>query len=196
MKRIGFIDARRMAGFKLEGTVALTGVNIPISDTATPSSGNMRGIHINYTQSGVKTGTAVINPLSIAVTISADVPYIFPFDITVEASADKVHTMIAPINVYLKDVGNNCQHAAVALFGREITNVGIASDSFLWMRNHGAVEATAFLKSTGKATYLIDFGAQDMVVPLSDGSDSVNCSHKLRVRMPDGSTRYFHLFTD
>jgi len=196
MKRIGFIDGRRIAGFKLAGTVALTGVNIPITDTATPSSGNMRGIHINYTQSGAKNGTAVINPLSIAVTISANVPYIFPFDITVEASANKTHTMISPINVYLKDVGNACQHAACALLGREITNVGIASDSFLWMRNHGAVAATAFIKSTGIATYLLDFGGQDLGVPLAEATDSVNCSHKLALRMPDGSTRYFHLFTD
>ena len=110
--------------------------------------------------------------------------------------ANKTITQYAPIYIYCDDMGTAVEHQAGISINRNITNVGTASDCFLQMRNHGSTAATAFIKATGTATYLLDFQNGDLGVPLSEASDSVNCSHKLAVKMPDGTARYLHLFTD
>lgn len=183
----------------IHGNTADDSLKITTTDKGTRSTTAYgRSFYINHTihADAALTGTAEVNGMGIDLTISDPCPYIYPISIYTGTVSNKAITQMAAINIYMEDVGNACQHAQGIYVSRNITNVGTASDSFLWLRNHGSTAATAFIKATGKATHLFDFQDGDQCVPVSAGSDSTNVSHKVSVKMADGSTRYFHLFTD
>ena len=165
-----------------------------ILTTAEATAGQTNGFVSVITSTGDgKSGTVAAN---LYVAEEGNTEYVYGAYVGFAAIANKTITQAAGIFLYLSDMGNAVQHQVGISINRDITNVGIASDAFLEMRNHGGTAATAYMRLTGEATYLFDWSGTDQVVPVSDGSDSNNVSHKVAVRMADATTRYFHLFTD
>jgi len=162
--------------------------------TTTATSGTNSALKTTLQSTGAAVGYAIGHWIELDLDNTATYAYgQYIYNHTV---ADKAVTQMCGIYMYLEDMGNAVQHKAGISINRNIAHVGTASDCFLQMRNHGAVAATAFIKATGGATHLFDFQDGDLGAPLSEASDSANVSHKVSVKMPDGSTRYFHLFTD
>jgi len=160
MKRIGYIDGRRIAGFALKGTTALTGINIPITDTATPSSGYMRGIRIGYTNSGTKTGSAEAVALALDLTVEADVPRAMCLSLYTAPIANKTVDGLHAIDVYMDDPGTACNRYYALNLGQAHNNAA-AESGFIRMRNHGStpLDAVFQLEANNPATYLFRMGA-------------------------------------
>ena len=195
------IVSSNIAAFDATVTMANTAGNViraTVTDSGTRTSGDARGLRVSYTiDSGAAlTSTAAAIGCGITFTVSDPVPYLYGYKLYCNTITAKAITQIAGYYVYMEDVGNAVQHASAISLNRNISNVGISSDCFLEMRNHGSTAATGFIKVTGSATHLFDFGFGDQVVPVSAGTDSTNCTHKVSVRMADSATRYIHLFTD
>lgn len=76
MKRIGFIDGRRVAGWAFPAT-AVPG-NGQVKRIYDPSTGAVfnRGQFIDYRQTGIKTGGGRVDAHGIDMTISASCPYV------------------------------------------------------------------------------------------------------------------------
>lgn len=165
-----------------------------ILTTATATSGQTNGFVSVITSTG--DGKASTVAANLYVVEQGNTDYVYPLYIGTAAIANKTIIQATGIYMYLSDMGNAVEHQAALSINRDITNVGTASDCFIEMRNHGGTAATAFIKLVGEATHLWDASQGDQVVPISDGSDSTNCSHKVSVKMADGTTRYLHLFTD
>ena len=184
------------AGTALTITSTITSADIVslISATSTATSGQSNAFVATMTTTGDgKSGSVCGNFYMVE---GGNTDYVYPIYIGSAAISNKTIVQMAGIFMYLDDMGNAVEHQVGVSINRNITNVGTASDCFLEMRNHGATSATAFIKLVGGATYLWDVSFGDQVVPISDGSDSTNCSHKVAVRMADSTTRYLHLFTD
>lgn len=191
MKRIGFIDGRRVAGFTLRGTIALNGINIPITDTATPSSGYMRGLYLNYTQSGIKTGSAEVAPLSIALAVAANVPRGMCISLYTAAIANKTIDGLHAIDVYMDDPGTACNRYYALNLGQAHTNAA-AESGFIRMRNHGPTPLNAVfqLEANNPATYLFRMGAG---TPYHSSQVSVE-DGRLQVYI-DGTARYLKVYS-
>ncbi len=165
-----------------------------ILTTAEATAGQTNGFVSVITSTGDgKSGTVAAN---LYVVEEGNTEYVYGAYVGFAAIANKTITQAAGIFLYLEDMGNAVEHQVGVSINRNITNVGTASDAFLEMRNHGATAATAYLRLTGEATYLIDWSGTDQKVPVSNGTDSNNVSHKVAVFMADSTVRYFHLFTD
>ena len=194
------IVSTNIAAFDATVTMANTAGNViraTVTDSGTRTSGDARGLRVAYTidSAASLTGTAAAIGCGITFTVSDPCPYIYGYKIYTNTITAKTITQIAGHFVYMEDTGNAVQHVACIALNRNISNAGIASDCFLYMRNHGSTAATAFIKSIGTATYWLDFQDGDLGVPLSEYSSGTTVSHRLRVRMPDGSSTYLHLFT-
>ena len=175
-------------------THAVAANAVYILTTAEATAGQTNGFVSVITSTGDgKSGTVAAN---LYVAEEGNTEYVYGAYVGFAAIANKTITQAAGIFLYLSDMGNAVQHQVGISINREVDNAGIASDAFLEMRNHGSAPATTYIRATGEATYLIDWSGTDQVVPVSDGTDSNNVSHKVAVRMADGTTRYFHLFTD
>ncbi len=165
-----------------------------ILTTAEATAGQTNGLVSVITSTGDgKSGTVAAN---LYVVEEGNTEYVYGAYVGFAAIANKTIIQAAGIYLYLEDMGNAVEHQVGVSINRNITNVGTASDAFLEMRNHGATAATAYLRLTGEATYLIDWSGTDQKVPVSNGTDSNNVSHKVAVFMADSTVRYFHLFTD
>ncbi len=184
----------------LTGTTAITTTQTAaanvffINTTATATSGQTNGFVSVITSTGNGKGSTVAANLYVVEQGNTD--YVYPLYIGTAAISNKTIIQATGIYMYLDDMGNAVEHQVGVSVNRNITNVGTASDCFIEMRNHGSTAATAFIKLVGKATHLWDASQGDQVVPISNGSDSTNCSHKVSVKMADSTTRYLHLFTD
>lgn len=160
MKRIGYIDGRRVAGFTLAGTVALNGVNIAITDTATPSSGYMRGLYVNYTGSGTKTGTAEINALAIDVNSTGDVPHMFAISLYTGGNAGATLNHVAGIYMYIDtSSGTVDQKHGIWL---QMCGGATLSDFLTLHHMAGTIRSLICTRSTGvtSTNFLKMYGAQ------------------------------------
>ncbi len=178
----------------LTSTITSAGIVAHIAATSTATSGQSNAFVATMTSTG--DGKASTVGVNVYVVEQGNTNYVYPIYVGTAAIANKTIIQATGIFMYLGDMGNAVQHQAALSINRDITNVGTLSDCFLEMRNHGSTAATAFIKLVGGATYLWDASQGDQVVPISDGSDSTNCSHKVAVKMADNTTRYLHLFSD
>ncbi len=195
------IVSTNLAAFDATVTMANTAANViraTVTDTGTRSSGDARGLRCSYTVDAASTltGTAAAIGCGITFTVSDHVPYLYGYKLYLNTISNKTITQISGFYVYMEDVGNAAGHASCMSLNRNISNVGTTSDCFLEMRNHGSTAATGFIKVTGSATHLFDFGYGDQVAPVSAATDSANVTHKISVRMADGATRYLRLWSD
>lgn len=162
MKKIGFIDGRSPAGWCFPATaVPGTGQVLTIVDNSVITSGALRGLFIDYTQSGAKTGaSAEVDAIGISLNVAANVPYVYGLGIYSEPNKDDENpTMIfcAPIAVYAEDLGDaQCQYYVMVNLGKNSSNLGSVVDAFIRMKTHAGTTRSGIYVD-GKQTYFLDF---------------------------------------
>jgi hypothetical protein len=158
-----------------------------ITDTGTPSSGINRGVYLNYTQNGVKTGSAEVDVLSIDLALLKAVTYAYAISLYYSQSGNPVLGFVAPMSIYMDDLGTNC----AALVG---IDVGIAQNNapadrfcFMRLRKHGSLTVTDGIRIEGSnpLTNLMSFEIDH--TPIVDAGVGGNQDKKIRVRIVNAS---------
>jgi len=160
MKRIGYIDGRRVAGWSFPANASPgNGLVLNVVDPSTIASGYARAIYINYTNSGAKTGTAELNPLTIDVDSSADVPHIFPISIYIGALTGAEVNHAAGIYMYLDSTAGTLEQKHGIWL--QMVATGATYADFLSVHNMGGTPRSIInSQSVGVcATNLIRMGA-------------------------------------
>jgi len=176
MKRIGFIDGRRVAGWSFPATTTPgDGQVITINDPSTIASGTIHGIHINYTASGIKTGGTVM-PLAVTLAVTGDTPYAYAMRVTTAAVANKTMEMLMGLDIYMGDAGTAVGRFYAFNLGMVHNSVPLDQVGFMRLRNHGArtMSSVIRLEGTNPVARLFDLQAGQ---PYHSGNRTV----------PDGS---------
>ncbi len=195
MKRIGYIDARRVSGFTLSGASAKNGMELTISDLITQSSGYTRGLYINYTATGVKTGgevNAVGLDFTQASTIAAGM-YSYALSIYLAMSGNKnILGRLSAISIYIDAMGSGTLSGVV-----QALDIGIDASNAVTGHNFGrfyvasGTLAQCFIFQ-GQATTFWNFVASNSC-GCSSSSTAGSVTHKIACAV-GGATAYLHLF--
>ncbi len=172
--------------------IAVADNAITLTVTGSPTSGVLAAMFTSLETSGDGTSHAIVH--NMLMTIAGDTTYAYVQYVGSATISDKTITQACGIFMYLEDMGNAVEQQAAISINRNITNVGINLDCFVQMRNHGGTDATAFMKLQGGATYLFDLEGP-AAAPISDWASGTAVSHRLSVRIPDGTERWLHLHT-
>lgn len=195
MKRTGFIDGRRVAGFTLSGSSALNGMTLTIADSTTPASGYTRAMYINYTGSGAKTGSAEINCLGIDLALSAAVAgYAYNISLYLSSSGNPTLSFVSPISIYADDMGTGCAGFVGIDIGLALSNAPSGRHCFMRMRNHVSTAVTDGIRIEGSAplTNLLYFQTDSSPIVASAVGGSQN--HKIKISIA-GTAYYIPLNT-
>lgn len=161
MKRIGFIDGRRVAGWRFPATATPgNGLVLTIVDPSIIASGDNRGVYISYTASGKKTGGTVA-PLGVNLAITEDTPYGYGIRIDTAAVADKTMEMLMGLDVYMHDAGTAVGRYYALNLGMEHNSEPAGEVGFMRLRNHGTrtMDSVLRLEGTNPCTRLFDLQA-------------------------------------
>jgi len=132
----------------------MNAVELPVTDSQTNSEGYSRGLYVNYTVSGVKTGTAEANPLAVDVSIQANCQSVYCVSLYMEQSGDiTCSNDVSAIYIYNASKGSatysgtyncidlNVDSTAKATGGNNFIRVyghGAAADHVISILGHGA----------------------------------------------------------
>lgn len=198
MKRIGFIDGRRVAGWTFPATATPgNGQVLTINDLSVITSGYSRGVYIDYTQTGVKGGGAWVVPLAIDLTLVGDVGFAFAQSIGIAFSGAAIANYGGGIYIYLNDPADgSVVHYCGLMIGIDAENAPSGTSCFMRVYGHGGAVDTVIWLANGAGTpitYLLDF--EGLASPISPGSDSTNVTYKIAMRVGE-SPQYLHVFSD
>jgi hypothetical protein len=182
------------------GTTSEDVLKITVTDASTISGNINRGLHIDYTSSGAKTGTAQVNCIGYDLTVSANC-----VDVMLEAGylatiADKTIGNLFGYSLYFEDFGNAVTNFCMIDLGYNSPHAPSGRNCFFRCRQHDTVQSGASvlrLEGTNAANYLVDFmdaaGTGQSI--LAAASDTTDCTYKIAVRLTAHSvTKYIHLF--
>lgn len=189
MKRIGYIDGRRVAGFAFSGASALDGMKLNISDIGTPSSGINRGVYINYTQNGIKTGSAEVNCFAIDLALQKAVINAYPIALYISSSGNPAINLVSPISMYVDDLGTGIGNFSCLDLGVAITNAPSGRFCFarLVRQGAGALLTDAFRLEAGPCTNLFNFAVN--TDPIAAGA--VGGSQDKKIKCVVAGTTYY-----
>jgi len=186
-KRVGYIDGRRLGGWSFPATASPgNGQVLTIADNAVITTGNLRGLFVDYTQGGAKTGASTeVDAIGINLNVAADVPYVYGLSIYTEPNKDDEDpTMIfcAPIAIYSEDLGSaTCQYYVMVDLGKNSTNVASVVDAFIRMKTHAGT-TTSGIYVDGKQSYFLDFADIEGPCTAGDAATSGPKAWKISVR--------------
>jgi len=195
MKRIGFIDGRRIAGWSFPATaVPGPGQVQTIVDQSTGVRFN-RGLFIDYRQTGIKTGAGRVDGLGVDMIVSADSPYANTMAHYVSFVGTPTVGYATGGYWYLNNpgAGNLLNHYCGLMLGIDVTNPPAGRSAFMRVFGHGgAVDAVIWLANAGGAmiTNLLYF--EGGVSPWVAGAVGGAQDQKIRVSV-GGVARYIPL---
>ena len=198
MKRIGFIDGRRVAGWHFPATA--TPGNGQVVDVTDPSVGasSVAAQTLRYRPTGNKTGNIYSVAKSIDVYPQGNT-YILEglsiyFDNPVGAG---VFGKWWALDIYMQAIGAAATVSELAgiTIGMNYTNPSTAVNSaFLRLYTHGAVPMPAAIRIAGSAVDALVF-FQRCVTPVLNAPVGAVNSKKIRVRFGDGGDFFIPLYT-
>lgn len=200
MKRIGYIDGRRIAGFNLAGAAALNGMALTIRDllTFTTEYGHGRGIYLNFTQVGAKGVLSYSDALAIEYILAGDVTYANAINISMNFSGTPTCGYYAGLQIYGENpgAGNALNYYVALMLGLDVENAPLIGSHFMRVFGHGgAVTSVIWLANTSGSfiTNLLKF--EGVAAPLSPGSDTTDCTYRIACEVgPGPAIKYLHLF--
>lgn len=198
MKRIGYIDARRIAGFTFPATATPgNGLVLTIVDPSIIASGTNRGIHLDYNHSGVKAGGSV-SAIGVELNIAAAAEYVNGIDVYVDTSDDPDVTWIAGMGVYMADSGSGTVIGHMCLdLGKESTNQGVDRDCFIRFRTHAGQTKDVFrLEGAEMAEYLVHVDYPGAPWEAGDVTNSKTPTGGLRCYIKDVGVGVIPLYPD
>lgn len=196
MPRTGFIDGQRIRGFTLRGSAARNGMNLTISDLTTPSSGYSRGLYINYTASGAKTGSAEVNALAIDLAQAVNLAggtYSYGLAMYLSNSGNRnILGQLTALSIYIDAMGSGTLSGTVSALdiGIDATNA-VTGHKFARFYVAAGTLAECF-RYQGTATTFWNFVASNSC-GLSASSTAGSVTHKIACKV-GGADAYLHLF--
>lgn len=197
MKRIGFIDGRRIAGWVFPANATPgNGQVMTVLDPSTPVGSYTRGRHLSYTATGDKTGAGnTLEADSVALAISGNSQNAYGRATYISASGDPVINYLSGHFIYMGDIGASAVIKKICALdmGVNVTNAPTEQSTFIRAYSHGGeVRSFAWLPSSQGITYLFEF--EQAVAPMgvnTPGGGTLNFTNwrliKIRVA---GGDRY------
>ncbi len=191
----------------LEGTATLTtadaGIHLTVTETGTHTSA-VRGIHLNMTKtSGALTAAGEFVGIASDIALGANSNHSWAFSAYTAISGTPTLGDMAAYRCYCANLGataGNVSEYQCLDLNIDSTNEATGStngNAFFRLYAHGARPTSIFrlADATGMDNL---FWFQQSALPLSSGSDSTNCSHKIALIIGGGNTttHYLHVFTD
>lgn len=166
MKRLGFIDGRRVAGWSFPATATPgNGQVMTINDRSAGGTGDVYGQTINYNAIGAKTGHPFVGPLSLNLNViggAAPTPgYQAGLSISTSLAAALHSAGLYGMFIYMNALGAGAtvtEHCALSL-NMNNTVAPTSFSTFLRCYAHGAghpVESVISLPSSVGIEYLVD----------------------------------------
>ncbi|MBA7714231.1 hypothetical protein ES703_123248 [subsurface metagenome] len=194
MKRIGFIDGRRIAGWSFPATATPgNGQVITINDPSIIAGGTITGRRIVYNATGDKTGAPTVTPDTVDFNISGNCEAAYGRSTYIGMSGDPTITYLAGHFIYMDDIGAAATIAYMCALhlGVNVTNAPTTGSTFMRAYSHGgAVQSFAWFPSANGITNLFHF--EQHVAPIgvqTAGAAAITNWCPIAVRLGAG-TRY------
>jgi hypothetical protein len=193
MKRVGYIDGRRITGFTLAGALAKDGMYLAVEDISTPSSGTVHAVKINYDQNGAKAG-ATAEAFCVMMTAKQAAQYAYAEAIHILSSGNPALGFVSPLSIYVDDQGTACTNLVGLDMGFAVNNAPSGRHAFIRMRNDvGQIVKDAILiEGTAPITNLFDFQIDS--APVVDAAVATGQTKKLQIAIA-GSPWYIPLYS-
>lgn len=178
------------AACTLTGTTNRNFIALTITDDSTIASEYSRGLYINWTSTGDRTGSGEINGIGIDFSVGGNAPYVYGMAIYAAHSGNPTVGFFAAHSIYIEDMGSNLSSFAGIDIGTNIgTNTPSSMCTFLRLRNHAsskAITSTFHIQSNNNqphSTYLFDFQGQPSEPIVADASSVPgNATYKIKCR--------------
>jgi len=171
------------------GTTSEDVLKITVTDASTISGNINRGLYIDYTTSGAKTGTAQVNCIGYDLTVTQNCP-----DVMLQAGylatiADKTISLLFGISLYFEDFGNAIGEFCMLDLGYNSPHAPSGRNAFMRLRQHHTVQAESavmLLEGNSAAGYFIKADTVANLIESGDITDGKACTHGVRCKV--GST--------
>ena len=178
---------------------------ITVVDQTIETGGYSKALLLNYTQEGVKTGTATVECLGLEMAVTAACPTVVTgLEIYSAAIANITVGRLTALEVYHEARGNAVTADYMFVLGRnsdsDVVNPG--SDAFFYLREHTTVRATSavfMLQGLNAAGRFITFGAatgaENGGFILEPHSDTETSDYRIKVHLGvEALDRYIYLY--
>jgi len=170
------------------GTTSEDVLKITVTDASTISGNINRGLYIDYTSSGAKTGTAQVNCIGYDLTVSENCP-----DVMLQAGylatiVDKTISFLAGISLYFEDFGNAVSEFCMLDLGYNSPHAPSGRNAFMRLRQHHTVQANSavmLLEGASAAAYLLIADTVANVIESGDITSGKSCTHGVRCKVGD-----------
>lgn len=203
MKRIGFIDGRRVAGWHFTATATPgNGQVVDVHDPSAGATGSISAQTLRYRPTGVKEGAAYYVAKTIEVYPSGDLGHVSAileglsiYFASPGAGARNLGRWWA-LDVYMEEVMGHTVHEIHGLaIGMNYTNpTTLPHSAFIRCQTHGAVPMPAAIRITGSGVTNL-FYFQRCVTPVLNAPVGVANTKKIRVTFGDVGDYFIPLYT-
>ena len=171
-----------IAEFTPNGSSATDKVRFNFTDTSTHSSGYNRGMYINWTNTGAKTGSAEINAFAVDFSLQASCPYVYGMAVYAGHSGNPAIGFFSGWSLYLDDIGTNVGGIVGLDLGFAATNSPSGRHAFIRCRKHTAnvPDTVLLLEGAGSAKYLLKFDQVGNLCVTDAGAVAGNRTHKIK----------------
>lgn len=183
----------------LSGIAAVNAQSVTVTDTTVIASGYSRGLYINYTSTGIKTGSAESNPLAVDMNIAANHTHAFATSIYTAIIGTPTIGDMAAYYCYCDNLGatagnvNEYDCLSLNIDSANPASGSVAGNSFIRMYAHGGATTQAlYFPSSQGITNLITF-LQD-VAPLGAntvGGGTLNFTNWKPIAIKIGTTTHY-----
>lgn len=165
----------------LTGSTAMNAVELPVTDSQTNASGYTRGLYVNYTVSGVKTGTAEANPLAVDVSIQANCMSVYCVSLYMEQSGNPTCSNdVSALYIYNASKGSATYSGTYNCIDLNLDSTAKATggNNFMRIYGHGAAADNVMSILGHGATYLA-YVASAATPPFIANTHTIDTDHPL-----------------
>lgn len=172
------------------GSSAINANDFVVTDTTTGSEGYMRGLYVNMTSTGTKTGTGETNAVGIDLTQTGNAWLATPLSLYTAGCGSAVIPHLWGIYLYMDDIGGSA-----TVTSKVGLNIGIdngdnaATCSFFRLYNHGSagtdIDYVFDMPNGGinPAQYWWHAGCTGDMIEIGDITNGKSCTHGLRCQI-------------
>lgn len=175
------------AATTLTGAAALNAVEFTVTDSTTGSSGYARGLYVNCTASGDKTGTGEHNAVGIDLTPTGNAYIQTPLSMYTGACGSATISNLWGMFLYMDDIGGSATVTDKRGIAIGIDNGdGATTCSFFRLYNHGTASSQITHvfdfpnAGIGAAEKFLHVGCTGGMVEVGDITNGKSCTHGLR----------------
>ncbi len=174
-----------IADYTPSGSSATNKVRLNFADSSTHSSGYNRGIYLNWTQTGTKTGSAEINAFAVDFSLRADCPYVYGMAVYASHIGNPTIDFFAGWSLYLDDIGSNVGGIVGLDLGFAASTSPSGRHAFIRCRKHTAnvPDTVLLLEGSGCAKYLLKFDQTGNLCVTDASAVAGNRTHKIKCNL-------------